>query len=45
MIKGSNAGTIVVTQKNKLMNGSPVYSVTTIYNADKVFGGNEIYRR
>ncbi len=45
VIKGSNAGTIVVTQKNKLMNGSPVYSVTTIYNADKAFGGNEIYRR
>jgi hypothetical protein len=32
VIKGSNAGMIVVTQKNKVMNGSPVYSITTIYN-------------
>ena len=45
VIKGSNAGIIVVTQKNKVMNGSPVYSITTIYNADTAFGGNEIYRR
>jgi hypothetical protein len=45
VIKGSNAGKIVVTQKNKVMNGSPVYSVTTIYNDDKASGGVEIYRR
>jgi hypothetical protein len=44
VIKGDNSGIIVVTQTNKVMNGFPVYSVTTIYNANSAFG-KQIYPR
>ena len=46
LIKGSNAGMIVVTQTNAQINGSPLYSITTIYNTQaSAFGGNEIFCR
>jgi len=45
VIKGANSGIIVVTQTNKVMNGFPVYSVTTMYNANRASGPTKIYPR